>query len=200
MLRTAVPCRPPPIAVLGEGGEYLERAFAELERPLAQPGLAPPAAAGELADGRGRGIAAQITQLLAGGEDLLVLCADAAARHRHLAGRLGGFSLASYDALVRGAASTRGYRHVLLLDPPAGDAQRAQARAGDRKRERSWHGVPLSYALPSTYINGNTVSATRLPPATGRFATVAARPDRISRRPCVGTVPSNARPSSPGGC
>ena len=97
---------------------------------------------------RGHGIAAQITQLVAGGEELLVLCADAAARERHLSGRLGGFSLASYDALERGAASTHGFRDVLLLDPPVGDAQHAHAAgAGPHSRTvMAWGPAELRFA------------------------------------------------------
>ena len=148
VLRTAVPCSPPPIAVLGEGGDYSERAFAELARSLEEAAPAPPTPAGEIADRRGDGIAAQITQLVAAGGELLVLCADAAARHRHLSGRLGGFSLASYAALERGAATTHGYRHILLLDPPAGDAQHVRA-AGSGPRSRTvmaWGPAELRFA------------------------------------------------------
>ncbi len=118
---------------LGAGGRHAAPAAGRDRRPCASAGA---------------GIAAQITQLVAAGGGLLVLCADAAARHRHLAGRLGGFSLASYDALERGAATTHGYRHVLLLDPPAGDAQRGHAAAsGPQSRTvMAWGPAELRFA------------------------------------------------------
>ena len=149
VLRSAVPCSPPPIAVLGEGGEYLERAFARVDAaPADEHPPVPPAPCGVIADRRGHGIAAQITQLVAAGGGLLVLCADAPARHRHLAGRLGGFSLASYDALERGAAGAHGHRHVLLLDPPAGDAQHALAvgSAPGSRTVMAWGPAELRFA------------------------------------------------------
>jgi single-stranded-DNA-specific exonuclease len=79
---------------------------------------------------------------------VLVLCADAGARARHLRTRLGGFSLASHDALGRGAASTAGFPHVVLLDPPAGRAEHSRAMDG-RPPERTllaWGPAELRFA------------------------------------------------------
>jgi single-stranded-DNA-specific exonuclease len=128
LLRSARPCAPPPIELLGESGGYLDRALAELDRggrvePLE---LGPP---GPVRDRRGRGVASLITALLATGEPVLVLCADANARLRHLCGRLGGFALASHGALERGALTTGGFGHVVVLDPPTDDAARRRAGA-----------------------------------------------------------------------
>ena len=131
LLRTASPCTPPPIHVLGEAGTFLERVFAELDRPLSVP---PAPARGHTRaelDHRGRGVAALITQLLATGEPLLVLTADAVARQRHLAARLGGFSLASYAALARNGGLPDPFAHVVLLDPPTGEIAEIRATSAD---------------------------------------------------------------------
>jgi single-stranded-DNA-specific exonuclease len=61
---------------------------------------------------------------------VLVVCADATARARHVDGRLGGFALCSYEALERGAAQADGFDHVVLLDPPVLERLRNVACAG----------------------------------------------------------------------
>jgi len=69
---------------------------------------------------RGGGIAGTIAALVATGETVLVVGADAALRARHLAPILGGFQLCSHDALERDPSLARPDAHVVLLDPPAG--------------------------------------------------------------------------------
>ncbi len=134
LLRHAIPCQPGAIAVLGEGDGYLERVLAELDAPL-EDGPAP-AAFGrrEVRERRGRGIAATIAGLVAAGEPVLVLAADAAARERHLRERLGGFALCSYAALVRNPGVADATAHVVLLDPPV-------SRGRVRPR-RGWRAEP----------------------------------------------------------
>ncbi len=83
-----------------------------------------------ICDRRGRGIAGTIAGLVASGEDVLVVVADTAARRRHLRERLGGFALCSYRALVRSPALSRGYPHVVLLDPPSSGLERTVAVGG----------------------------------------------------------------------
>jgi single-stranded-DNA-specific exonuclease len=146
-LRTARRCMPPPIAVMGEGGGYLERAFAEIDRggvvAAAVPGTTRAAD-----DRRGRGVAALIMQLRATGEPVLVLCADAVARERHMRGRVGGFTLASYNALERGAAGTDSFRHIVLLDPPSDERALELALAGEGPPVRlGWSATELRFAL-----------------------------------------------------
>jgi single-stranded-DNA-specific exonuclease len=131
LLRTATPCDPPPIRVLGEEGSYLERVFAELDRSLAAVPAPPPRQPRAESDHRGKGIAALITLLLATGEPVLVLSADAVARRRHLGPRLGGFGLASYEALVRDAALPDPFSHVVLLDPPTSEIAEIRAASAD---------------------------------------------------------------------
>ena len=135
LLRSAVACDPAPIELLGEQGGFLERALAELDRPLGEPDrpLGEPARARLEIDRRGRGIAALITQLLATGEPLLVVVADAPARQRHLRARLGGFALASHAALEREPELAAPFTHVVALDPPTSAAARLRLAAAARR-------------------------------------------------------------------
>ena len=152
LLRAARPCAPAPIEVLGEEGGYLERALAQLERCRAAelPAPVPAFDARAIVDRCGRGIAALITRLVATGEPVLILCADAPARARHLAGRLGGFALASYAALERGALDpARAFAHVVLLDPPTQErlAALAAAHAPPGAACRAWGSAELRFAV-----------------------------------------------------
>src|SRR2546430_16609859 len=70
-------------------------------------------------DERGRGIAGVLGDLVAGGEPVLVVCADVSRRLHGLRGRLGGFSLCSHAALERAPGLARGFAHLVGLDPPA---------------------------------------------------------------------------------
>jgi len=120
VLRDARPCAPAPIAVVGEPEDYLGAVLDEVARPLEQ--LAAPAEriAGPIRDRRGGGIAGTIGALVASGEPVLVVAADARVRARQLARILGGFELCSHDALERDPALADDRSHVVLLDPPAG--------------------------------------------------------------------------------
>ena len=127
LLRDARPAAPPPIVLVGEpgptAGEYLAAALAEMERPLADLALGPRRLSGPLRDRRGGGIAGTIAALVASGEPVLVVAADACARLRHLRPILGGFALCSHDALERDPSLARvggTDAHVVMLDPPAG--------------------------------------------------------------------------------
>jgi single-stranded-DNA-specific exonuclease len=140
LLRSASVCAPGAIELLGEDGEFLARAFAEFERaPDGRDSLAALGARARIesaparieSDHRGRGIAALITMALATEQSVLVLSADAPARAGHLAGRLGGFSLASHAALARDPRLGERFMHLVVLDPPCSEAERLRAaRAG----------------------------------------------------------------------
>ncbi|HEU4976407.1 MAG TPA: single-stranded-DNA-specific exonuclease RecJ [Baekduia sp.] len=80
---------------------------------------APAAAARTLRDRRGGGLAGTIAALVHTGEPVLVVCADATARQRALTGRLGGFSVCSYDQLAADPRLADGIVHLVALDPPA---------------------------------------------------------------------------------
>jgi single-stranded-DNA-specific exonuclease len=117
VLRSARPCGDAPIDLVGvDDRAYLDAAFAELDAPLDQPARL--AAAQPVRDRRGGGGAGVIAALVASGEPVLVVAADAPLRRAHLAGRLGGFALTDHAALERDPAIVARFAHVVLLDPP----------------------------------------------------------------------------------
>src|SRR5204863_475209 len=63
--------------------------------------LAPRRARGAVRDRRDRGVAGTVAAMVASGEPVLVVAADARIRRRQLAGLLGGFALCSWRALER---------------------------------------------------------------------------------------------------
>jgi hypothetical protein len=71
-------------------------------------------------DDEQRSIAGVVASLVASGERVLVVAADARLRLRHLQPILGGFSLCSHEALERDPSLAAPDAHVVLLDPPAG--------------------------------------------------------------------------------
>ena len=126
ILRCARPSAPGEIRVVGERpaalaapaapGTYLRAVLAGLDAPPPGP-VAPPLEPSRVRDRRGGGVAGTIHALVASGETVLVVCADVAARARHLAGRLGGFDLTSHGALERDPGLATRYAHVVVLDP-----------------------------------------------------------------------------------
>ncbi|HEY5198459.1 MAG TPA: single-stranded-DNA-specific exonuclease RecJ [Solirubrobacteraceae bacterium] len=159
LLREARACDPRPIVLLGEAGAYVDRVLAELEatlRPARLDAVLPrgsgPAedhGARLVCDRRGRGIAATIAGLVATGEPVLVVGADASARKRHLRERLGGFALCSYAGLVRAPEIARDYTHLVLLDPPSSAAERGLCVGGGVAgcAHLSWGEPELRFAL-----------------------------------------------------
>jgi single-stranded-DNA-specific exonuclease len=126
VLRHACAPAPAAIEVVGEPTDEVQALQAELDALLADPAPAPPRVApGWVRDRRGGGVAGTIAALVASGEPVLVACADARLRARHLAGRLGGFRLVSWLALERDPALLEGIEHLVALDPPACPAQEA---------------------------------------------------------------------------
>jgi single-stranded-DNA-specific exonuclease len=107
VLRHARPAEPQPIEVVGEPALTLPD---ELRlRPLTGR------------DRRGGGIAGVVTSLVASGERVLVVAADARRRARHLAGRFGGFDLTDHASLERDPQLADAYDHLVVLDPPPYD-------------------------------------------------------------------------------
>src|SRR4051794_35671822 len=120
VLRKVLPCSPGPIELAGE----LEDHLGEAEREAAfDPTLfdlcgVETQISKSVRDCRGAGIAGTLAALVATGEPVLVVCADARQRRTALDGRLGGFAITSYAALARDAAIARPYPHLMALDPP----------------------------------------------------------------------------------
>jgi single-stranded-DNA-specific exonuclease len=143
VLRHAQPAAPAPIELVGEPADAVAAALAELACPLPTAG-ATRRAPGVPRDRRGGGAAGTIAALVASGEPVLVACADAPRRRRHLDGRLGGFALAAWTVLERSPGLLDGYRHIVALDPPAAEAQAALI---DERFTLVWGAAETAYAL-----------------------------------------------------
>ena len=129
-LRAALPPTPQPITVLGAGADPLDEVFTVFAAP--EQAVAGGGAPSErrVRDRRGAGVAGTITALVASGEPVLVVCADAHARLAHLHERIGGFTLTDHDALERSPQATDGFAHMVVLDPPAGRDQDVRVHVG----------------------------------------------------------------------
>jgi single-stranded-DNA-specific exonuclease len=149
VLRHARACDAPPVELLGGGADFMQAVLQELDRELDPPSRPADAPARTLRDLRGRAIAGNIAALVHSGEPLLVVCADVAARMRHVAGRLGGFALCDYLALEREPALAEPFDHVVLLDPPVGNAARDAACSGQSGQfaHLLWGTPELRFAL-----------------------------------------------------
>jgi single-stranded-DNA-specific exonuclease len=143
VLRHAQPPVPAPIALVGEPEGAIQAALAELAAPLPSAG-ATSRAAGVPRDRRGGGAAGTLAALIASGEPVLVVCADARRRRLHFEGRLGGFALSAWHALERAPSLLEGHAHVLALDPPAAATQSALI---DERFTLAWGEAEISYAL-----------------------------------------------------
>ena len=140
ILRKAQRCRPRAIDVLGEP-EFTPGLLRELDRDL--PATRPTApAARTTRDLRGSGIAGLLGDLTATGESVLVVVAHARHRAKHLAGRVGGFALASWAALEDDPALAVPFTHVVALDPPT----LANHPAGEGWTHLAWGRSELDFA------------------------------------------------------
>jgi single-stranded-DNA-specific exonuclease len=128
-LQHAQPCAPDQIELIGERGPYLERVFSELGRDTGEIAASQenPGRRRTRHDRRDGAIAASIVGLVASGEPVLLVCADARLRIAQMAATVGGFSLCSHETLVREPELADPYTHLVLLDPPA--SQRAKRTA-----------------------------------------------------------------------
>jgi single-stranded-DNA-specific exonuclease len=143
VLRHAQQPVPAPIELVGEPEDDVEAALTELAAALPAAGAAS-RAPGVPRDRRGGGPAGTLAALVASGEPVLVVCADAPRRRRHLEGRLGGFALVAWHALERRPSLLDGYAHVVALDPPVADAHAALV---DERFTLAWGEAETSYAL-----------------------------------------------------
>ena len=119
VLRCATAPDPGPITVLGAAARRAARGATAAARGAR---VAAPPAGGRPCRSRTAAAAASRAcwaALVASGEPVLVVCADAALRARHLGRRVGGFALCSYDALAADPALARAHRHLVALDPPS---------------------------------------------------------------------------------
>jgi single-stranded-DNA-specific exonuclease len=146
-LRHAQPCEPRAIEALGEParGDWLGAVLAESS---AEPS---PVAAGERTpiDRRGDGSLTVLRELTDTGERVLALVADVPRRIAGLQARAGGFALCSHAALARDPGLADGFRHVVVLDPPADPAEAARMRRGsaDAYAHICWGPAELRFAV-----------------------------------------------------
>jgi single-stranded-DNA-specific exonuclease len=118
VLRHSQLCTPAPIEVLAEPRDYLAEVFEELDAELfPQPCEIPPER--HVLDRRGESPLAVLADAIAAGGPMLALCADVPRRVPGLRERVGGFSLAGYQALARDPRLVLGFRQVVALDPPS---------------------------------------------------------------------------------
>jgi single-stranded-DNA-specific exonuclease len=69
-----------------------------------------------------------LADLVAGGADVLAVCAEVSRRHPGLASRVGGFALCSHAALARSPQLADRFEHVVVLDPPSSRAEDTRLR------------------------------------------------------------------------
>ena len=128
-LRHARPAAPAPIELLGEPepGAWLVAVLAARASSLPPP---PGEARRTVLDRRGESAPAVLADLVATGEPVLAVVADVARRLAGLRERAGGFALCSHAALARDPGLAEGYRHIVVLDPPAAPEEDARTRQG----------------------------------------------------------------------
>jgi len=141
VLKDARPSAPAPVTLVGEPGDYLAAALAELARSEHDIAAKPRELRAPVRDRRGTGIAGTIAALVHSGERVLVVAADARLRLRHLQPILGGFDLCSHEALERDPSLAAADAHVVLLDPPAGPL-----RTHGRMTHLTWGQPELRFA------------------------------------------------------
>ena len=136
-------------------------------------------------DRRGLGVAGTLGMLAASGERVLALCADAPRWKAALEPRLGGFTVAGWEAMDEAAR----YDHVVALEPPPfglpdvpvvlawGEAEGAVALAAHRYR---WELRPHVAALYRALRDGTDLAIPRA--GRGDSRPRGARPGR-GRRP-----------------
>jgi single-stranded-DNA-specific exonuclease len=87
-----------------------------------------------------------IRDALAGGGQVLAVCADVPRRLGGLRQRVGGFALVSHHALECRPSLATSYRHVVVLDPPSADAAQARLGAGSGFTHLAWGEAELRFA------------------------------------------------------
>ena len=141
VLRHAQPCAPGPVELVGEPEDDVAAALAVFAAEVPAAGDAPVAhARGALHDRRDRGVAGTIAAVVASGEPALVVAADARVRRRGFSGRLGGFALCAWRSLAARPELAQAAAHIIAVDPPATNEQRAilQRLARERAVHLAW--------------------------------------------------------------
>jgi single-stranded-DNA-specific exonuclease len=167
VLRSAWPCTPRPIEVLGEREDYLDAVLDELKAGAGLADREPSArtmairvtypdtirhssrgggALRRTLDRRGQSPLAVLADALAAGGPVLAVCADVDRRLAGLAERTGGFSLTSYHSLERQPATLGRFPQLVALDPPARPAHMALLQQGRGYTHLAWGDPELRFA------------------------------------------------------
>jgi single-stranded-DNA-specific exonuclease len=164
VMRHARDCAPEPIEVLGEAPDYLLAVLGQLDEPLegtgASEGSGSPDGAGArgagpsevvggvraVLDRRGESPLAVLADACAAGGGVLAVCADVGRRLPGLESRTGGFALIGHDGLAFDPAVAEGFRHIVVLDPPAGRRADELIRCGAGYTHLSWGAAELRFA------------------------------------------------------
>jgi single-stranded-DNA-specific exonuclease len=116
VLRAARRCGEP-IDVIGEP-DWKTGFERELDRDLTSASAEVTGPDRRILERQGTGVAGLIGDLVASGDDVLVVTAHAAHRARALHGRVGGFALTAWHALADDPGLAATFAHVVALDPP----------------------------------------------------------------------------------
>jgi single-stranded-DNA-specific exonuclease len=148
VLRQALAARGGEIEIVGEPATAYERALAELDAEL-EPRTTPAAAGARILDRRGHGLAGTLAAVVASGEPVLAIGADAQRWAAALNGRLGGFAVTSWLALERDPSLADPYAHLVALDPPPTSGAQAvlDACSNDRLSHLAWGAAEVPFAL-----------------------------------------------------
>ncbi len=96
-------------------------------------------------DRRGESPLAVLSDAVAGGGRVLALCADVPRRLEGLRARSGGFTLACHEVLERDPLIARGFRQLVVLDPPP-DGVSERLCAGEGFTHLAWGEPELRFA------------------------------------------------------
>lgn len=148
-----------PSAIDRLDGDPLDAALSvlEAEDPFpspADPGAAPTlaAAAERLEDRAPCGAVAALAALVATGEPVVALVADARRRHAQLAPMLGGFALTDWWSAVRTPATLDGAVHLVAVDPPSDAAHLGLLDAlPDGRAWRTWGDPELRFTVDALH-------------------------------------------------
>ena len=121
--QTTLPSQP--IELVGRPADDLAATFALLAATELPVAAVDEPTQRELLDRRGAGVAGVIGALSASGESVLVVSISEQRRLAQLSGRIGGFSLCSWDLLLADPSRANHFTHLVALDPPpSADAER----------------------------------------------------------------------------
>ena len=149
------------------GGAVAAGALVDDDLRGAADGLGPPPARA-VRDARGGGIAGLLGDLVAGGAPVLAVAAHAGHRARALQGRVGGFDVTSWTALLADPGLAADYAHVVAVDPPAHASPRALAEALPGAAGSTSRGARPSRRSPRACSHGSSTCARRSPRPTAR--------------------------------